>query len=161
MAYTVLEFLLTPLQFGIPNARLRYYCLAKRNPRVFKHRHPSRTLYRSIPGYGGPDWVDPRLQSGPQQTCPQPTEPLSAYLDSHLESEKYAVPDKILQKKAVLFDIIKPSSTRSCCFTRGYTHMIEGTSVLQMNEEMDVGGHSETYHVDLLLIVGYIDHGYL
>lgn len=26
------EFLLTPTQFGIPNSRLRYYCLARRKP---------------------------------------------------------------------------------------------------------------------------------
>lgn len=26
------EFLLTPAQFGIPNSRLRYYCLARRKP---------------------------------------------------------------------------------------------------------------------------------
>jgi len=28
--YIYQEFLLTPLQFGIPNSRLRYYCMAKR-----------------------------------------------------------------------------------------------------------------------------------
>ena len=27
--YVYQEFLLTPLQFGIPNSRLRYYCIAK------------------------------------------------------------------------------------------------------------------------------------
>lgn len=30
--YLYQEFLLTPLQFGMPNSRLRYYCLAKHFP---------------------------------------------------------------------------------------------------------------------------------
>ncbi|KAL5007229.1 hypothetical protein ScPMuIL_016035 [Solemya velum] len=33
--YLYQEFLLTPLQFGIPNARLRYYLLAKKRPMEF------------------------------------------------------------------------------------------------------------------------------
>lgn len=30
------EFILSPSQFGIPNSRHRYYCLAKRKPKSFK-----------------------------------------------------------------------------------------------------------------------------
>jgi len=100
--------------------------------------YASHIVSRSIPDHG-PDWVDPRLSSEPEDLAPQSCLPLSAYLDMELQGqEKYAIPDKILQKKAVLYDIVKPNSRRSCCFTRGYTHMIEGTSVLQMNEELDV-----------------------
>lgn len=29
------EFILNPYQFGIPNSRTRYYCLAKKNPNKF------------------------------------------------------------------------------------------------------------------------------
>ncbi|KAJ8299724.1 hypothetical protein KUTeg_023784 [Tegillarca granosa] len=35
------EFLLTPLQFGIPNARLRYYLIAKRKPLIFSFQTSS------------------------------------------------------------------------------------------------------------------------
>lgn len=33
--FTYQEFILNPLQFGIPNSRTRYYCLAKRKPNTF------------------------------------------------------------------------------------------------------------------------------
>lgn len=33
--FTIQEFLLNPMQFGIPNSRLRYYLLAKRRPLEF------------------------------------------------------------------------------------------------------------------------------
>ena len=138
IGYTTSEFLLTPLQFGIPNSRLRYYFLAKRGPLSFVAMSPqgaAPTVRRSIPGHGQ-DWVDPRFQN--QEAANALCSPLSAYLDEDPPWEKYTIPDKILCKKAVLFDIVKPSSKRSCCFTRGYTHMIEGTTVLQMNENMDV-----------------------
>lgn len=33
--YIYQEFLLSPVQFGVPNARCRYYCLAKKKPGNF------------------------------------------------------------------------------------------------------------------------------
>jgi tRNA (cytosine38-C5)-methyltransferase len=37
-----------------------------------------------------------------------------------------------------VLDVVKRSSTNTCCFTSGYGHFIQGTgSVLQMNEEID------------------------
>ena len=41
--YAYQEYLLTPLQFGIPNSRLRYYCIAKHISSVgsFCFRHQS------------------------------------------------------------------------------------------------------------------------
>ena len=62
------------------------------------------------------------------------TKPLSCYLEqlSDAELEQYLVPDKVLKKYACGFDIVQPSSTHSCCFTRAYGHYAVGTgSILQ------------------------------
>ena len=67
---------MTPLQFGIPNSRLRYYLLAKLKPLSFAHTHThthahahgtdvngnDTAVWRCIPG-GGDAWVDPRMRS--------------------------------------------------------------------------------------------------
>ncbi|EPQ61187.1 S-adenosyl-L-methionine-dependent methyltransferase, partial [Gloeophyllum trabeum ATCC 11539] len=114
--YSALEVLLTPLQFGIPNSRLRYYCLAKLSPLRFAHMNNTSEahVWRHIPGQGE-DWKDPRDSTVP------------------------AIPDKVLMKWGHLFDIVKPSSRRTCCFTRGYTHLVERAgSILQTNESLDV-----------------------
>ena len=66
----------------------------------------------------------------------------------------FRIPDRILKKWGRLFDIVLPSGTRSCCFTRGtsfllaranilmhagYTQLVERAgSILQMNEQLDV-----------------------
>jgi tRNA (cytosine38-C5)-methyltransferase len=47
---------------------------------------------------------------------------LSGYLDAdgHTgQSHPNTVPDRVLVKWGKLFDIVLPSSRRSCCFTRG------------------------------------------
>lgn len=50
-------------------------------------------------------------------------------LNSILETdvpEKYLVPQKLL-KRANIFDVCHRESRRSCCFTKAYSHYIEGT----------------------------------
>ena len=59
---------------------------------------------------------------------------ISSYL-LNLSDDKlslYLVPDKILQKYAIAMDIVRPSSTHSCCFTKAYGNYALGTgSILQ------------------------------
>ena len=65
---------------------------------------------------------------------------LSSYLE-HLSDDQLKpllVPTPILSKYATALDIVHPSSTHSCCFTRGYGNYAVGTgSILQhtLNEE--------------------------
>ncbi|KAJ7652059.1 S-adenosyl-L-methionine-dependent methyltransferase [Mycena polygramma] len=140
LGYTIAEFLLTPLQFGIPNSRLRYYLLAKRWPLSF-HDLPDEQAgptLRHIPGRGSHAWVDPRLaQPNPDVTNNDSVREIRDYLDSDPE-EGCDIPDRILRKWGRLFDIVLPSSRRTCCFTRGYTQLVERSgSILQMNEDLD------------------------
>lgn len=97
---------------------------------------PKRSIVKE-----GPDWVDPRLHSESYSTDAPPVLSLQNFLDDEdfASLSQYLIPPKILQSKhAPLFDIVKPLSNRTCCFTRGYTHMIEGSSILQQAEELDV-----------------------
>lgn len=150
--YVTAEFLLTPLQFGIPNSRLRYYLLAKKTPLHFPDV-PESGVRRYIPGLGA-SWVDPRHN----EDCGDPSSisEVRRYLDTDQPTVEYRVPIRILEKWGRLFDIILPSARRSCCFTRGkvlktsqhvvvdrrhtgYTKLVERAgSIIQMNESLDV-----------------------
>lgn len=132
LGYSTLELLLTPLQFGVPNSRLRYYFLAKKGPLRFAHTagEDIDRIWRHIPGQGE-DWIDDRfdIKSDSESTVDLkhlPSIPsLSSYLDSPNETSNYSISDKVLFKWGRLFDVIYPSSRRSCCFTRGeYSYLI-------------------------------------
>ncbi|KAJ2993094.1 hypothetical protein NUW54_g7783 [Trametes sanguinea] len=118
----MIELLITPLQFGIPNSRLRYYLLAKHGPQSFAGTGGEvDRVWRHIPGHGS-DWVDTRAQSSEEAT----------------DAAVARSANKVLEKWGRLFDIVLPSSRRTCCFTRGYTKLVERAgSVLQMNEDLD------------------------
>ncbi|KAJ7051217.1 S-adenosyl-L-methionine-dependent methyltransferase [Mycena amicta] len=139
LGYTTAEFLLTPLQFGIPNSRLRYYLLAKRPPHSFKCSELLNSgPLRFIPGLAqNQPWIDVRSEGA--------TSEIKDYLDQETD-EGCAIPDKVLNKWGRLFDIVLPSSRRTCCFTRGYTQLVERAgSVLQMNESLDTTALFDTF----------------
>ncbi|KAE9408642.1 S-adenosyl-L-methionine-dependent methyltransferase [Gymnopus androsaceus JB14] len=142
LGYTTAEFLLTPLQFGIPNSRLRYYLLAKAAPFVFPTSIQSGITYRCIPPPSDSDsdsssaWIDPR----DSETANVNAMEISHYLDSEEQDDSatYAIPDRVLEKWGRLFDIVLPTAKRSCCFTRGYTQLVERAgSILQTNMDLD------------------------
>ncbi|CAG8623247.1 982_t:CDS:2 [Paraglomus occultum] len=125
--YAYQEFLISPIQLGIPNSRLRYYLLAKKLPRAFSSALPAiDQVHDHIPGYI------------PERSLH--TRQIKDYLEQLdvSEGEKYRIKEKTLVKYGQLFDIVKPSSQQSCCFTKGYYHYVEATgSILQMNEDID------------------------
>eukprot|EP01135_Chromosphaera_perkinsii_P006126 Nk52_evm1s411 gene=Nk52_evmTU1s411 len=132
--YTVRQFLLSPLDILVPNSRARYFLLAKLSPLSFDDdKSISETILTSIPG------------TEFKGECKQ----LSDYLEKR-ESDyfkEYEVPDKTLEKRGRLFDIVRPEERRCCCFTKAYFHYVEGTgSVLQCNGEAETrkkNAHSE------------------
>ncbi|KAK3822657.1 MAG: TRNA aspartic acid methyltransferase 1 [Benniella sp.] len=197
--YEFQEMLITPLQIGIPNSRMRYYCLARKTEKVGSFVHPvTGTLIGYIPsldtqsqedtdGEGGElkDFVDGRKQGdrsglstpvaikkrrtslsssmtiqGSQgdegDSAKKPDEdmilsdPMLALkvevLEKYIEfmdmederMKRYMIPDKTLLKYGRLFDIVKGTTRRSCCFTKGYYHFVESTgSILQMVTDKD------------------------
>ncbi|KAJ4485380.1 S-adenosyl-L-methionine-dependent methyltransferase, partial [Lentinula aciculospora] len=147
LGYTTAEFLLSPLQFGIPNSRLRYYLLAKTAPFKFPTCVQPETTYRHIPQCNdqiddaSSAWVDPQVNPEVDLVDVNATE-IRHYLDDeddcYLNPRQYSVPDRVLEKWGRLFDIVLPSSKRTCCFTRGYTQLVERAgSIVQMNTELD------------------------
>ncbi|KAJ3922665.1 S-adenosyl-L-methionine-dependent methyltransferase [Lentinula edodes] len=148
LGYTTAEFLLTPLQFGIPNSRLRYYLLAKTAPFSFPYIQAGET-YQYIP-HGNEQydevsstWLDPRMNPiADSELVDVNIRDIQHYLDNEDGSSLYlgahAVSDRVLEKWGRLFDIAIPSSKRTCCFTRGYTHLVERSgSIIQMNPELN------------------------
>ncbi|KAJ6569515.1 S-adenosyl-L-methionine-dependent methyltransferase [Mycena capillaripes] len=149
LGYTIAEFLLTPLQFGIPNSRLRYYLLAKKSPLSFRDlpNEDAGEALREIPGRGSKPWPDRRVESTLASTGNDEVSvrEIREYLDSE-PVEGYVIPDKVLRKWGRLFDIVLPSSRRTCCFTRGYTQLVERSgSILQMNEDQDTTTVFDTF----------------
>ncbi|KAF9153406.1 tRNA (cytosine-5-)-methyltransferase [Linnemannia schmuckeri] len=190
--YEFQELLITPLQIGIPNSRMRYYCLARKTGTVGGFVHPvTGTLIGYIPatdssnddeqkGAQDKDFVDGRRQgdlsglSTPVAAKKQRTgistsavtkegdaaakpdedalladpmlalkvDTLEQYIEftdmSDARMERYMIPDKTLLKYGRLFDIVKSSTRRSCCFTKGYYHFVESTgSIFQMVQDKD------------------------
>lgn len=108
---------MNPLQFGIPNSRLRYYLLAKLSPLKFVGLDSTKSdhLLDHIP----PHDDDPHESS---QTSHAASPDLRQYVDLTMDEEtfvQFRIPDRVLNKWGRLFDIVLPSGTRTCCFTRG------------------------------------------
>jgi len=125
LGFVTRELLLTPLQFGVPNSRLRYYLLAVRPPSDdFLFSADSNRILRHIPGQGT-EWSNARLSSlssssaALSETVENNVRPLRDYLDRTDNQLAYPVPERVLMKWGRLFDIVLPSAMRSCCFTRG------------------------------------------
>lgn len=142
--YTFQEFLLTPLQLGIPNSRMRYYLLAKLKPLSFA-KPVTGTIISYIPlsEHMSQEFVDTRGKITDEENLvdetKKPIDPLSKYLELGENYQQYLVPDKVLAKNSHVFDIVKPDGHRSCCFTKGYYHYAQGTgSVIQMNQDLNV-----------------------
>lgn len=166
--YEFQEMLITPLQIGIPNSRMRYYCLARKAAKVGPFVRPvTGSLIGYIPSLdledeeGGQEFVDGRKQgelsglstsaavkkqrtgvttsavtkdteeaSKPDEDAiladpmlALKVETLEKYIDfrdvNDPRMKQYMIPDKTLLKYGRLFDIVKETMRRSCCFTKG------------------------------------------
>ncbi|XP_028029127.1 tRNA (cytosine(38)-C(5))-methyltransferase [Bombyx mandarina] len=110
------EFMLSPVSVGVPNSRLRYYCIAKRNNTWnFKRKDELITCL-------------PKTFAKPH--C------LKDIIENNVPDD-YLVPDKML-RKANIFDICYADSNRSCCFTKAYTHYVEGTGSVFTETSYDI-----------------------
>ena len=135
LGFATREFLLTPLQFGVPNSRLRYYLLASRTEGAFNSSvDPPERILRHVPGHAA-NWVDARA-SGSPDTVGDWGRPLRDYLDRAKAATAHTVPDRVLIKWGRLFDIVLPSATRTCCFTRGHFLVIVLFPVLTRNNRL-------------------------
>ncbi|EGG17539.1 DNA (cytosine-5-)-methyltransferase [Cavenderia fasciculata] len=121
LKYQYQEFHLSPTQFGLPNQRLRYFCIAKLSdkPTIRKIN-----ILKEIPTF---KTIEPSAISQYLDT----TNPEETY-------EKFKIPQEtLLSKRGMLFDIKTMGEKTTNCFTRSYSKFVEGTgSVLQLNESL-------------------------
>ncbi|XP_065576756.1 tRNA (cytosine(38)-C(5))-methyltransferase-like isoform X1 [Artemia franciscana] len=166
--YTI-EFLLSPTDFGVPNSRLRYYLLARKNKKFTfcKHDPPSilkEFTYCTCGGISLHDQssicsncqreVNTKISSLVQQNTGNMkqsflvnTSKLHSYLDEKTDIEQYAVPDKILLRYGNILDLRTFQDSSSCCFTKGYTHLVEGSgSVLVCNRSVTIEEAYKAYN---------------
>ncbi|CAG9764504.1 unnamed protein product [Ceutorhynchus assimilis] len=113
------EFVLSPSQFGVPNSRSRYYCIAKKG----KFNFDTQKLLERLPGF------ESDLESFEIQDI----------IEDDVNFADYSLNEKILSKRLGVLDICYKTSKRSCCFTKAYGRFIEGTgSVYTENNEEEV-----------------------
>ena len=110
--YHTKEFLLSPVELGIPNSRLRYYLLAKRSPETFSLDAPDSFTA-----------IETRNLIGDY---------LSVFDDANDADisnicNPYLVPDNVVLRFSTIMDIVTSDSTGSCCFTKAYGKYVEGT----------------------------------
>ena len=109
--YELYQFLLTPTQFGIPNERVRFYCVA---------------VLRDTAG-ASPGEI---LASIPGSTLPSVCPPLMQYL-SVADVSAYHVPEAFLSGCAhYRFDMVTPEHCTSSCFTKAYGKNYKGSGPL-------------------------------
>ncbi|KAF8091013.1 hypothetical protein N665_0458s0015 [Sinapis alba] len=86
--YVTQEFILSPLQFGVPYSRPRYFCLAKRKPLSFQSQHNNnKLLWSPGPLYGRDDHVEfdkCQAEEGSEHLL-QSCEPVEKFLDSRAQ----------------------------------------------------------------------------
>ncbi|XP_055388953.1 tRNA (cytosine(38)-C(5))-methyltransferase-like [Condylostylus longicornis] len=141
--YQVREFLLTPIHFGVPNFRLRYFLCARRFDEdecltaVWSqgvNDTPAANIIRYIPGFDGDlNWC-----------CP--IDPISRFLDKNIPPIADREEDEEIMQQLILslerkvknwgsIDLVRASDKHTCCFTKAYGKYLAKTgSVLLLNE---------------------------
>ncbi|KAJ2884746.1 hypothetical protein IWW38_005394 [Coemansia aciculifera] len=143
LGFGVQEFLLSPVQFGIPNSRLRYFLVARRE---WPRPSPTSSLDTDYAA-----WVAANTQRTEEylnrgrdavhtqwpvdKETPVKLTPLASYIDPAANDDPLLVvpEDDILKRKNFEFDIVQASSELTSTFTKAYgsKHLIGAGSLLQ------------------------------
>ncbi|XP_015596302.1 tRNA (cytosine(38)-C(5))-methyltransferase isoform X2 [Cephus cinctus] len=124
------ELILSPCQFGIPNTRHRYYMIAKKKELCLCFKDPD--LIHSLPTEilqilsENCHTQVANLQLAVNCKNGKEHSKLSNIIERDAD-EKYLISRKLLAKHARIFDIRTPESEGTCCFTKAYSHYVEGT----------------------------------
>jgi tRNA (cytosine38-C5)-methyltransferase len=149
--YKFKEYLISPQDLNISNSRLRYYLIARLeslDPTTHVPEKKELSIETSLPSLDLTTiCTDCRLVLFPEtaESVINPFKPsfpensLQSYLEATTTDllEEHLIPDKVLLKYSHILDIVDNKSRSSCCFTRGYAHLVQGTgSVLQTNSDL-------------------------
>jgi len=123
LGYCCEEYLLSPIQFGVPNSRLRYYFLATLNHK----ESPGGAVARVLP-------VDCCVSlEDTEESRTNAQRQIRDYLEEYVDPTPHRIKAEHVTKRGRVMDILTADSRRSCCFTGGYSRYAEGTgSVLRL-----------------------------
>lgn len=146
--FNMQEFILSPLQFGVPYSRPRYFCLAKREPVRFRHAFINNKLLQT------PMCLSLTLSSTSQGSDHQTEEelepvckPIKDFLVKEADGgtpdetvlQDYMVPVNLIERWGNAMDIVYPEFKRCCCFTKSYYRYVKGTgSLLATSKNLNV-----------------------
>ncbi|KAJ3302518.1 C-5 cytosine-specific DNA methylase [Kappamyces sp. JEL0829] len=131
VGYQIDEFLVSPLAFGIPNDRKRYY-LAAHLPAEKPPPYPADdlSLIHTLPST--------YCRSVPPDV---PLEPLAAYIEEYGPEQLDALWVKetdIRKRTNFIFDVVQPTSHKTSTFTKAYgTHHFFGSGSFLQTQDLD------------------------
>lgn len=142
------EFILSPLQFGVPYSRPRYFCLAKREPVRFRHAFVNNKLLQthmclSLTLSSTSQGSDHQTEEELEPVC----KPIKDFLVKEADGgtpdetvlQDYMVPVNLIERWGNAMDIVYPESKRCCCFTKSYYRYVKGTgSLLATSKNLNV-----------------------
>jgi tRNA (cytosine38-C5)-methyltransferase len=133
-SYSIEEYLVSPLDLGIPNYRLRYYMIAQLAP--FSQIKP---LFTSLLG---------------ENSC-QSIEPIEMFLRPPNEMKPFLVPEKyITDYKEYRHDVVHPLDTKCTTFTKAYgSNYIIGTGSFLQTTRLDLKEYPKD-NPEILLTLG-------
>ncbi|KAF5397515.1 tRNA aspartic acid methyltransferase 1 [Paragonimus heterotremus] len=160
--YIYQQFLLTPLQFGIPNCRLRFYMVARKKSSPSELASQTRGhIFSRAKLTDGIHLVPPTdAPALPGCHCPtclgmtrhitEPDENFSNYLPycqpianfidvtaSHLPKSIF-LDNSCLERYFPILDIVRPCDRKTRCFTKGYSKRMEGTGSVLQSASLDL-----------------------
>ena len=140
--YDFLQFLLSPIQFNIPNSRLRYYFIS-REKKFDLFKNERKEIIKTV------DLINknyPNLCNIDIQTF------LSYNKNEEKNKKEFYLGDKILNKESSKsMDLTLLESKSSNCFTKNYTRLIKGSgSILLLDKKIYYN------NIDLKLLKGHI-----
>ena len=133
LGYKLKEYLVSPTDLGIPNSRLRYYMTA------FKHASESSVLTVGLPTLLHPcpncfELLFPARSTELDGEWKFQMKCLSEYLEPKVDLRFYLTEKEL--KFLQVMDIVDKHSKHSCCFTKAYSHLFQGTgSILKTDNQ--------------------------
>lgn len=129
--FSFIQFLLSPIQFNIPNNRLRFYLIASKI-KQFTINEYSNNPNKII--------EDPNIIFKKKIL---PKKDIQTFLnfenkEDYIKNKQYYLTKEILEKKNCLsMDIALLGNNSTNCFTKGYTKLFKGTgSILLVNDKL-------------------------
>ena len=137
--YDYQEFLISPNQLNIPNSRLRYYLIAKHN-KTLKFKSFDEQILTEVPNIDAKTLCNFCFKRLFQFEKTNFVRPLKEFLEdlTDKQSEPYLLSDKVLTKYFMILDIVKSDSINTNCFTKGYSHLIEGAGSVLQTKDCDI-----------------------